>query len=142
MLIIVVHCYSRRYLCLYFFLFCFKLACFLLFYGRSRIFWVLLFVFFFCKQKPAYEMRISDWSSDVCSSDLAVADLHLGVRPGVVGGHEQAAVAGPAEGTVEVLAVVQLQAITVADGALMKLCCQFEPERPLSTASTGLSMSL
>src|SRR3546814_2110517 len=30
-----------------------------------------LFVFFFFKQKTAYEMRISDWSSDVCSSDLA-----------------------------------------------------------------------
>src|SRR3546814_14611906 len=29
-------------------------------------------VFFFCKQKTAYEMRISDWSSDVCSSDLDV----------------------------------------------------------------------
>src|SRR3546814_2881841 len=28
---------------------------------------------FFCKQKTAYEMRISDWSSDVCSSDLAAA---------------------------------------------------------------------
>src|SRR3546814_12180298 len=31
-----------------------------------------LFVFFF-KQKTAYEMRISDWSSDVCSSDLTEA---------------------------------------------------------------------
>src|SRR3546814_8844776 len=30
----------------------------------------LLFVLFFFKQKTAYEMRISDWSSDVCSSDL------------------------------------------------------------------------
>src|SRR3546814_4998147 len=30
----------------------------------------LLIVFFFFKQKTAYEMRISDWSSDVCSSDL------------------------------------------------------------------------
>src|SRR3546814_4730535 len=29
-----------------------------------------LFCFFFFKQKTAYEMRISDWSSDVCSSDL------------------------------------------------------------------------
>src|SRR3546814_10053207 len=29
------------------------------------------FLFFFCKQKTAYEMRISYWSSDVCSSDLA-----------------------------------------------------------------------
>src|SRR3546814_9041526 len=30
----------------------------------------MLFMFFFFKQKTAYEMRISDWSSDVCSSDL------------------------------------------------------------------------
>src|SRR3546814_6866888 len=29
-----------------------------------------VFVVFFFKQKTAYEMRISDWSSDVCSSDL------------------------------------------------------------------------
>src|SRR3546814_4231835 len=29
-----------------------------------------IFLFFFFKQKTAYEMRISDWSSDVCSSDL------------------------------------------------------------------------
>src|SRR3546814_951754 len=31
---------------------------------------MLCFLFFFFKQKTAYEMRISDWSSDVCSSDL------------------------------------------------------------------------
>src|SRR3546814_9900025 len=30
-----------------------------------------VFIFFFFKHKTAYEMRISDWSSDVCSSDLA-----------------------------------------------------------------------
>src|SRR3546814_6551063 len=30
----------------------------------------LMFSLFFCKQKTAYEMRISDWNSDVCSSDL------------------------------------------------------------------------
>src|SRR3546814_3109649 len=30
-------------------------------------------IMFFFKQKTAYEMRISDWSSDVCSSDLAIA---------------------------------------------------------------------
>src|SRR3546814_3452002 len=30
-----------------------------------------MFFFFFFKQKTAYEMRISDWSSDVCSSDLS-----------------------------------------------------------------------
>src|SRR3546814_7592510 len=33
----------------------------------------VLLVFFFFKQKTAYEMRISDWSSDVCSSDLLAA---------------------------------------------------------------------
>src|SRR3546814_7329365 len=40
--------------------------------------------FFFFKQKTAYEMRISDWSSDVCSSDL-VGSL-VGREP-VVHGH-------------------------------------------------------
>src|SRR3546814_3346262 len=33
----------------------------------------VVFFFFFFKQKTAYEMRISDWSSDVCSSDLRQA---------------------------------------------------------------------
>src|SRR3546814_9184397 len=37
---------------------------------------LLLSVFFFFKQKTAYEMRISDWSSDVCSSDLVLQDAH------------------------------------------------------------------
>src|SRR3546814_13102087 len=32
---------------------------------------MIIVLFFFFKQKTAYEMRISDWSSDVCSSDLA-----------------------------------------------------------------------
>src|SRR3546814_7134194 len=41
---------------------------------------LLLYCFFFFKQKTAYEMRISDWSSDVCSSDLL--DLR-GVGPTV-----------------------------------------------------------
>src|SRR3546814_8658792 len=36
-------------------------------YGRR----FLVSCFFFFKQKTAYEMRISDWSSDVCSSDLS-----------------------------------------------------------------------
>src|SRR3546814_7715658 len=41
-----------------------------------------VWVFFFFKQKTAYEMRISDWSSDVCSSDLP----HRGRRGGEPGG--------------------------------------------------------
>src|SRR3546814_3158083 len=39
-------------------------------------------LFFFFKQKTAYEMRISDWSSDVCSSDLALKPLKIAVNPG------------------------------------------------------------
>src|SRR3546814_9727922 len=39
------------------------------------IFFVCFFWVFFFKQKTAYEMRISDWSSDVCSSDLPVGGL-------------------------------------------------------------------
>src|SRR3546814_16883433 len=35
-------------------------------------------MFFFFKQKTAYEMRISDWSSDVCSSDLGLDQAGLG----------------------------------------------------------------
>src|SRR3546814_2941599 len=36
---------------------------------------MLFFCVFFFKQKTAYEMRISDWSSDVCSSDLLTGTL-------------------------------------------------------------------
>src|SRR3546814_10342701 len=49
------------------------------------------FFFFFFKQKTAYEMRISDWSSDVCSSDLrpflrgGMGDGRAGAVPGVGG---------------------------------------------------------
>src|SRR3546814_5078023 len=38
----------------------------------------ILVDFFFFKQKTAYEMRISDWSSDVCSSDLQDLDMRIG----------------------------------------------------------------
>src|SRR3546814_7851690 len=47
-------------------------------------------LFCFFKQKTAYEMRISDWSSDVCSSDLAELGPHMLYltnrdKPGVIG---------------------------------------------------------
>src|SRR3546814_14492858 len=44
----------------------------------------MVWLFFFCKQKTAYEMRISDWSSDVCSSDRvahARGGVGVGARP-------------------------------------------------------------
>src|SRR3546814_5371054 len=57
------------------------------------------FVFFF-KLKTAYDMRISDWSSDVCSSDLQPPALALGGHEGIeqvaadVGGNAGSIVAG------------------------------------------------
>src|SRR3546814_11375915 len=51
--------------------------------------------FFFFKQKTAYEMRISDWSSDVCSSDLAAIvagkeiDPHIAARIALAAGNAQ-----------------------------------------------------
>src|SRR3546814_6034139 len=43
---------------------------------------VIIFLFF--KQKTAYEIRISDWSSDVCSSDLLYEPIH-GSAPDIAG---------------------------------------------------------
>src|SRR3546814_9724195 len=48
-------------------------------YSLLCVCWYVIVVvslfFFFFKQKTAYEMRISDWSSDVCSSDLCLGSL-------------------------------------------------------------------
>src|SRR3546814_10576721 len=63
----------------------------------SEFYTVVLFgsfcsIFFFFKQKTAYEMRISDWSSDVCSSDLVATDdrlVDLGTASDVVRLHGQ-----------------------------------------------------
>src|SRR3546814_5031196 len=57
----------------------------------------VLFYFFFFKQKTAYEMRISDWSSDVCSSDLLVLRIQTGMQAhpsGKFGDQRQALVIG------------------------------------------------
>src|SRR3546814_20047320 len=62
---------------------------------------MLCFFFFFFKQKTAYEMRISDWSSDVCSSDLASAatarspGLFQQVAEAAPGGDDRAAELAP-----------------------------------------------
>src|SRR3546814_7795056 len=52
--------------------------------------------FFFFKQKTAYEMRISDWSSDVCSSDLGACRAFAGSSNACApSGHEYAAAVWP-----------------------------------------------
>src|SRR3546814_7165477 len=57
-----------------------SLLCFIHVIILAIVFLFLLFYFFFFKQKTAYEMRISDWSSDVCSSDLKVHKLRAALR--------------------------------------------------------------
>src|SRR3546814_2860007 len=59
--------------------------------------------FFFFKQKTAYEMRISDWSSDVCSSDLGA-------------GRDRSGVAGAAQGWARVPPARHLRSRPVAAG--------------------------
>src|SRR3546814_3978622 len=55
-------------------------------------------VHFFFKQKTAYEMRISDWSSDVCSSDLRIRPALEGVRLELLLDHDHdRAGVGPAD---------------------------------------------
>src|SRR3546814_7397453 len=59
--------------------------------------------FFFFKQKTAYEMRISDWSSDVCSSDLRVLYGLAAAREAIHKSRE----AVVAEGYMDVIALHQ-----------------------------------
>src|SRR3546814_9716676 len=48
-----------------------------------------VYYFFFFKQKTAYEMRISDWSSDVCSSDLEAPERAADAEEGEAGGRDE-----------------------------------------------------
>src|SRR3546814_10464004 len=61
-----------------------RYPCLFLFFINGFCVSIVFFVFF--KQKTAYELRISDWSSDVCSSDLSRARGPAGEPPPVVAG--------------------------------------------------------
>src|SRR3546814_1143939 len=71
-------------------------------------------LFFFFKQKTAYEMRISDWSSDVCSSDLQ----RLGTRPrgDGIGKHGETVRRAVGEAAQHAVAVMHL--VTQHDGGI------------------------
>src|SRR3546814_9694207 len=63
---------------------------------------VSCFFFFFFKQKTAYEMRISDWSSDVCSSDLCGRFIFLLCKTGLT---KQCLTRGPSSNTPQELKI-------------------------------------
>src|SRR3546814_10471974 len=81
----------------------------------------LVFYFFFFKQKTAYEMRISDWSSDVCSSDLTPSRRTAArISPGSAETMSSAALPGSgpvAETGQEIAGLRQRQADHVGIGA-------------------------
>src|SRR3546814_9800665 len=83
------------------------------------------FVFFFFKQKTAYEMRISDWSSDVCSSDLAglavIGDI---LRVGqILDGEAQGAEAGLVAG-IEVEQRVAVEIGGIEAGCVLEIAIE------------------
>src|SRR3546814_4673827 len=80
----------------------------------------LLFCFF--KQKTAYEMRISDWSSDVCSSDLSGAGI------GIAGTSGKSTVTGMLGWIMHVAG----REPTIMNGAVMKNFVT--PDRPHASA--------
>src|SRR3546814_4709678 len=69
---------------------------------------VVFYIVFFFKQKTAYEMRISDWSSDVCSSDLRGH-----ARPGPADPHRRR------DARQQLPAVADLLRRALGDGALL-----------------------
>src|SRR3546814_10565165 len=79
--------------------------------------------FFFFKRKTAYEMRISDWSSDVCSSDLDV------------GGVDTAQVAASQGGAK--IELTERAASRMAFGAVPQRIGQVAPPHPLGRIARG-----
>src|SRR3546814_7875865 len=58
---------------------CYESTVFLIYLCRSVLHFSC-FLFFFSKQKTAYEMRIRDWSSDVCSSELNLGKPQIRIK--------------------------------------------------------------
>src|SRR3546814_16793077 len=82
----------------------------------------MLSFFFFFKQKTAYELRISDWSSDVCSSDLIVGVSHEIRSPlNIISGYAQLIERNPTEHVEDAIKVIRRSAshlVNLVDGLL------------------------
>src|SRR3546814_11416089 len=94
------------------------------------IFYFFLSFFFFFKQKTAYDMRISDWSSDVCSSDLDLDPGHIR-RLALIRRHTQRRVALEMFDRAEILARGESH---VARGHIVQ---EVDPSRPRARTAVG-----
>src|SRR3546814_5031160 len=77
---------------------------------------------FFFKQKTAYEMRISDWSSDVCSSDLIAS----GSIPAAPTTHQHRA--GVRDSAEQMIGDILRKNDNQADPAIVRALCERSPE--------------
>src|SRR3546814_8733042 len=101
----------------------------------------LCLIVFLCKQKTAYEMRISDWSSDVCSSDLhagwiimaliAVGGIaaYIGLRSPLMIRALEVAIDTPSQGSSALWLTVKNRSRTKIEGVQTHLT-RVEPEVP------------
>src|SRR3546814_14103385 len=94
------------------------------------IFYFFLSFFFFFKQKTAYDMRISDWSSDVCSSDLDLDPGHIR-RLALIRRHTQRRVALEMFDRAEILARGELNV------ARCHIVLAVDPSRPRARIAAG-----
>src|SRR3546814_1238877 len=107
-------------------------------------FMLLHVCFFFFKQKTAYEMRISDWSSDVCSSDLRCAPTFAPHTPSqsVAADHHARAASGPRQHSLgrHHCPSSRFAALLLGRGACRArrdLCCTAAAYRPCALRGAG-----
>src|SRR3546814_1118344 len=97
--------------------------------------WYIVCMFFFFKQKTAYEMRISDWSSDVCSSDLPAkliagasavyGDAEVERMYGEIAGVPQVRVVSPQDGEQLAFGDGSLLFIEIGRASCRERVCQY-----------------
>src|SRR3546814_5298300 len=81
--------------------------------------------FFFFKQKTAYEMRISDWSSDVCSSDLLDRVRHADLRRDLAGSGAVGDQAGQRGTGAQAQRAAAVQARQIGRASCRERVCQY-----------------